>query len=677
MTALILAQATSGVTQAQVALQRSVEEPTNSNPIALNLKVGEPTTLDPALSYDTETASVVEQLFIGLVDLDDETAEVRPELASSWTVSPDRMVFTFTLRSDVYWSDGHQVTAQDVRYGIQRTLAPATSASLAYPLFVIKNAEAYNSGTMANPDQVGVVALDDTHLQVTLEYPAVYALSIFSLTGARPMPRWAIDTWGDAWTEPSHIVTNGPYLLSAWVHDDHILLDKNPTYYDASNVQIEQVKMWIVDDYAAWTMYLNGQLDTAKVPLGTSLDPVLSQEVHSQPIACTYYYGFSINQPPFDNPLVRKAFIAATDRRGLINSVLDGVQQPALTFTPPGVFGYVDGYVEGVGIPYNPVRAKDWLAQAGYPNGQGLPPITLWINTNSGHQAIAEYIQQSWYTTLGISVTLKSVPWSDYQTQVNTGQFQVWRLGWCMDYPDANNFLSEGVVTERGAFGGWSNPTYEGLLGQAGVETDAEARKALYKQAEEILVDTDAVMLPLYFYNSVIATKPYLERTYPTSQFDIANWRIALTSSVASPQAGGSLSSYHGDTIIQLPPGVITDSVVLKHAPATGMPPTSSLTGIDNVFEVTAVYSDTKQPVQLVAGGTYTMTVKYADAQQGTAIENTLALYYWDSSQWVKEPSSVVNTEANSITATPSHFSLWAVFGETRRIYVPMLTIGY
>ncbi|MGC8828138.1 MAG: ABC transporter substrate-binding protein, partial [Anaerolineae bacterium] len=169
-------------------------------------------------------------------------------------------------------------------------------------------------------------------LRITLEYPASYALSILSMWVARPMPQWAIETWGDAWTEPGHIVTNGPYRLTEWVHNDHILLDKNPTYYDAANVQIERVKMWMVDDSTAWNMYLNGQLDTAAILPGHAHE-VLPQEVHIQPIACTYYYGFSISQPPFNNPLVRKAFIAATDRQGLINSVTGGIQQPALTFT--------------------------------------------------------------------------------------------------------------------------------------------------------------------------------------------------------------------------------------------------------------------------------------------------------------------------------------------------------
>ena len=343
-------------------------------PLILNLNLAEPTTLDPALATDTTSISVIEQLFLGLVDLDDETAAVQPELATGWTVSPDGTIYTFTLRSDAYWSDGRPVTAQDVRYGILRSLDPATDAEYAYPLKVIKNAGPYNQGSITDPDLVGVAVLDATHLQITLEYAASNALSIFSLWIARPMPQWAIAAHGSPdWTLPANIVTNGPYRLTEWVHNDHILMDKNPTYYDAANVQFDQVKMWMVDTNTGWTMYLNGQLDTAAMPAPSNTGDVFPEEVHIQPTACTYYYGFSTSQPPFNNPLVRKAFIAATDRYGLIRDVLGGIQREALTFTPPGVFGHVDGYAEGVGIPFNPTQARQWLAQAGYPNGQGLP----------------------------------------------------------------------------------------------------------------------------------------------------------------------------------------------------------------------------------------------------------------------------------------------------------------
>jgi oligopeptide transport system substrate-binding protein len=654
---------------------------TTSDPLTLNFNLGgEPSTLDPAVAEESRSLDVIEQLFIGLVKLDDNTGEVRPELATSWIASPDSTVYTFTLRSDAVWSDGHPVTAQDVRYGILRSLTPTTLSSYAYVLTIIKNAEAYYMGTITDPNQVGVTALDNTHLRITFEYPASYALSILAMWVARPMPQWAIEASGSpTWTLPANIVTSGPYRLAEWVHNGHILLTKNPSYYDAANVQIDQVKAWMVDEATAWTMYLNGQLDTAALPLGTSLDPVQRQATHIQPVACTYYYGFSISQPPFNNVLVRKAFIAATDRQGLIKSVTGGVQRPALTFTPPGIFGYVDGVAEGVGISYNPTQARQWLSDAGYPNGQGLPPVTLWYNTSTGHQAIANYIRNSWYATLGVSATLQSMPWSDYLTELAKGQFQVWRNGYCLDYPDANDFLNTAIIPSRSRFGNWTNATYDSLVDQAAREQDPNVRKSLYKQAEKILVETDAVMLPLYFYASVTASKPYLERTYPASHPHIADWRITRVSSVASPEGGGGVTSYDGDTSVQIPAGAITGTVVVNESPAYGMPPSGSMTGIGHVFDVSAVYTGTDPgtanlPAQILPGHTYTITVHYSDTEKGPAIENTLGLYWWDGSTWSQQGiTSTVDITDNLVSAQVGHFSVFAVLGETKRVYLPVV----
>lgn len=641
--------------------QSGTETQTASGPRTLNLNLSqEPPTLDPALATDTTSNSVIEQLFIGLVDLADETAEVQPELATSWTASPDDTIYTFTLRSDVTWSDGNPVTAQDAHYGILRSLDPATGSGYGAFLLgpLIKNAAAYNQGTITDTNQVGVTAVNTTTLRVELEYAAAYALSILSLPCARPMPQWAIEAHGvPTWTEPANIVTNGPYRLTEWIHDDHILLDKDPAYYDAASVQIERVKMWMVDAATAWQMYVDGQLDTAGVLSGTSLDPILRQEVHIQPSPCTYYYGFSISQVPFDDPLVRKAFNAATNRRGLINDVLGGPQQPALTYTSPGIFGHVDGYAEGVGIPYDPSQAQQWLANASYPNGQELPPITLWFNSGYGHEPIAEYVRDSWYATLGVSVTLQGLDSGDYIGQLPNGQFQIWRLAWCVDYPDANNFLNDGI--NRAHFGNWYNATYESLLDQAAREQDPDARKVLYKQAEEILVETDAVMMPLYYYTSIVATKPYLERTYSAGGLsDIATWRITQVSDVIGT-GGGDLTSYDGNTTVQIPAGAITDTVVITHTPATGTPPGGNLAGISHVFDITAVYSSTDPgtlslPAQIVPGHTCTITVQYSDTEKGTVVEDTLGLYWWDegASQWSQQgTTSSVNTTDNLVTA--------------------------
>jgi oligopeptide transport system substrate-binding protein len=635
----------------------------------------EPPTLDPAKATDVASISVIEQLFIGLVDVEDDTGNIQPELAVTWTISPDGTVYTFTLRSDATWSDGHPVTAGDVRYGMLRTLDPATASAYAYVLYGIKNAEGYHDGTITDTNQVGVVALDDTHLRVTLEYPSSSALSKFALWVARPMPKWAIEAHGADWTEPANIVTSGPYRLSEWVHNDHILLEKNPSYYDATHVQIARVKMWMVDQNTAWTMYLNGQLDTANVPLTATLDAVLQQQVVFQPSGCTYYYGFSVAEAPFDDPLVRKAFAAATNRRGLVNDVMWAGQQPALTFTPPGVFGHVDGYEEGVGIPYNPTQARQWLAQAGHPGGQGLPPVTLWFNASTGHQRIAEYIRDSWYATLGVSVTLQSEEWKTYLADLPKGEFQVWRLAWCADYNDAYNFLYDGVIPYRSNYGNWTNSSYSNLLSQAAREQNPTARRALYKQAEEILAQTDAVMLPLYYYATVVATQPYLQRTFPASgAFDISTWRIMRVQGVVDPATGGSLSSFDSQTTVQIPAGAISGTVIITHTPAYGMPPAANLNGIGHTFDLTAVYSNTRDTAHLLPGTFYTVTVQYSDTEIGPTVEDTLGLFGWDGHAWSQAGiTSTVNISDNIVTAQVTHFSLFTVLGETHRLFLPLI----
>jgi len=252
--------------------------------------------------------------------------------------------------------------------------------------------------------------LDGTHLRFTLREPAAFFPSTLVRPVARPMPFWAIAAHPSDWTEPAHIVTNGAYRLTAWTHGISMTLEKNPGYYDAANVQIGQVSFAMVDDTTAWAMYQARQLDSVVVPPGewnaARSDPVLAPQLHVATRLGTYYYGFNTAKAPFNIPLVRKAFVGAVNRQGVIDLVagmwdagryatVPGLPL-ALTFTAPGVWGHLDESAEGVGIPYDPVQARLWLAAAGYPDGQGLPPITLVYDPHPAHQAIAEYIQQNW-----------------------------------------------------------------------------------------------------------------------------------------------------------------------------------------------------------------------------------------------------------------------------------------
>jgi oligopeptide transport system substrate-binding protein len=510
--------------------------------LRLNLGPADPT-IDPALASDPGLL-VVNALFLGLTRTADETGAAVPELATSWAMSPDARVFTFTLRTGVTWTDGNPVTAHDVRYGILRSLEPATACDLAYMLYPIQNAEEYNSGAITDPRQVGVKVLDYTHLRFDLQTAAAYLPNVLAMPPARAMPAWTIDEHSKDWTEPTHIVSNGSYKLTAWTHGTSLILEKNPGYYDAADVQIGRVIFSMVDDATAWGMYQAGQLDSVVVPQSewnaARRDPSLAPQLHAASHQGTYYYGFNLSKAPFDILLVRKAFIAATDRLGLVELVTSRSDATAyaaqglplaLTFTPPGVWGHVDGSTAGVGIPYDPSQARQWLAAAGYPNGDGLPPITLAYNAHPVHQAVAEYLRQKWTDNLSVTVALSptAVFNPDYQDLLCSDAPQVWRMSWIADQRDGYNLLYTAVNwrCERAPYGNWTNPSYESLLRLAAQTADPNARKALYQQAEEILVETDAVMLPLFYFGYEMATKPYLQRTYSFGVGGrIADWRI-------------------------------------------------------------------------------------------------------------------------------------------------------
>jgi uncharacterized repeat protein (TIGR01451 family) len=301
----------------------------------------------------------------------------------------------------------------------------------------------------------------------------------------------------------------------------HIRLEKNEDYYDAAGVVITQVTSLFIDEDEAWSRYQSGELDTIAPPL-SELDtikasPVYSPQLHVYPRQCTYYYGFSNDVPPFDDPLVRGAFASAIDRQRLISETLSGDELPALTFTPPGSFGHVDGYAAGVGRPYSPTLATDLLTASGY---TGTPTITLMYNTSPGHQAIAEAIRQMWIDTLGITVTLQNLDWHDYLNLLGSGSADerpgVFRLGWCADYPDANNFHYD-TFHSGSTLGYWnrySNPEYDAVVEAAAAETLSTTRLSLYEQAESYLVMTDTAISPLHYYVNHRLTRPDVVRTY-------------------------------------------------------------------------------------------------------------------------------------------------------------------
>jgi oligopeptide transport system substrate-binding protein len=524
-------------------VQVTAVPPTGPKTIRMNFGLGDIPTIDPALSTDTTSVQVVEETTVGLTRQNEEDASLLPGMAESWEFSDDGKTITFKLISGVPWvkynpstkavevvkdADGNDrtVTANDFAYGILRTLNPDTASDYAYVLTtVIEGAADYNGGVITDTAQVGVKAVDDTTLEITLVDDAAGAAYIPNIMGmwiAHAQPQWLIEERGDRWTETGFQQSYGPYTLKTWNHDSDLTLIKNPFWpgiESTPQAKIEEITWTMVDESPAFAAYETGDLDVVAVP-STEIDRVradatLSKELRILPILCTYYYGFNVEKPPFDDARVRLAFSLAVDRQTLIDTVLKGGQEPAQWFARPGLTAAPTMATHpDLGVKYDPERAKQLLDEV-YPDRSQMPPITLMMNQVEGHVKIGEAIANMWKTTLDVEVQLAQQEWRVYLTTLSEDPPQVWRLGWCQDYPDANNFDKEVFRSDSAQNNTrWGNEEFDRLVDEAAKETDEAKRRELYAQAEEILVETDAAIIPIYWYTTVAVTKPYVQRTY-------------------------------------------------------------------------------------------------------------------------------------------------------------------
>jgi oligopeptide transport system substrate-binding protein len=572
------------IVEVEVEVPAEAEEPMEEEkPVTLTWNYGtEPPTADPALASDTTSVDLFTNLFVGLT-FQDEVGNVEPYLATEWESGEDadgNQTWTFKLRDDIAWvnydpisgettqevdEEGNPrfVTAQDVAYGTKRTIDPATASDYGYVLYGIKNAQAINEGSEEfTLDDLGVSALDDTTVQFTLESPAPWFPAIASMWITSPQPQWVIEgDLGDKWTEAGIIVTNGPYVMESWIHGGELNLVKNPLWINADDVQIERVEgVMIVEASTAFALYENNELDTVGVPLPeidrVKADPTLSAEFVNAPDACTYYYGFTGTKPPMDDVRVRTAFSQAIDRQSLIDNVTKGGQIPATSFAPPGIFGAPEPGTVGLGS--DPEAAK--AALQAYLDEMGMTiedfnalDITLMHNTSEGHARIAAAIQQMWKDTLGVDVKVENQEWKVYLDTIQKvtpveDMAHIWRLGWCADYADENNWVHEVFNADAGAnrlrrncedpnCGSATMSKFDELTYAAQIEEDPAKRAEIYAEAEAILAGEEVAYAPIYHYTIVQVTKPWLTRNYPLiGGNDFFNWVIDMA---AKTEAGG------------------------------------------------------------------------------------------------------------------------------------------
>jgi oligopeptide transport system substrate-binding protein len=430
------------------------------------------------------------------------------------------------------------VTANDVVFGMKRTLDPVTASPYSYVLLpYIVGASEFNGGT-GTADDVQVVAVDDWTVQITAPEAVAFAPSIFGLWMARPVPAWAIEEYGDSWTESENINTYGPYALKEWAHEESVTLVKNPLWPGTDAVpqaSIDEIVFRFLDPQQAFAEYLAGNVDASNVPLEeitrAKADPELSQELNIGTSPCTYYLGYDNTEDPMTNVHLRRALSYAIDRQSIVDNVTKGGQIPAQWFSRPGLNAAptLDTNPD-LGIKFDPAKAQEEFALALDELGMSADELQLSVsyNDSSGHAAIVTAIQQMWSDTLGITVQLVALEPSTYFGTVSEEAPMIYRSGWCQDYSDANNFLYDVFYSKSSQNDpGFNSPEYDALVEQARTETDTEVRRELYAQAEEILVVDQAGIVPIYWYTTNQILKPYVEYTKSvTGNQAYFNWDI-------------------------------------------------------------------------------------------------------------------------------------------------------
>ncbi|MDB6130325.1 MAG: transporter substrate-binding protein [Verrucomicrobiales bacterium] len=480
----------------------------------------DPSDLDPQLITGDIEHHIVSSLLEGLVAEDPKDLHPVPGVAERWEISEDGKTYTFYLRKNAKWSNGDAVTADDFYKSYQRILSPGLLSEYNYMLFVVENAEEFNAEKVKDFKQVGFQVIDPYTFQVKLKNSTPYFLSLITHPSWYPVHMPTIlkfgkmDERGTRWTRPGNFVGNGAFRLSEWKVNNVLVVTNSPTYWDAKVVRLKEIRFYPTDNQdAEERSFRAGQLhSTYEVPL-TKIEVYKKQYpdlIHIDPLLSTYFYRVNVKKPPMDNLKLRKALAMAIDRELIVEKIRRGGELPAYNLTPPGTAGYT----ARAQIKKDFAGAKKLLAEAGYPDGKGCPPIEILINTHEAHKTIAEAIQSMWKENLGLEVTIANQEWKVYLDTQKRIDYQVCRAGWSGDYVDPNSFLDLFLTGGGNNETGWSNKEYDNLIAEAGRTGDQQKRMEVFQKAEAILMD-ELPIIPIYFYTRPVLRQPSLKGYYP------------------------------------------------------------------------------------------------------------------------------------------------------------------
>ncbi|NFA41123.1 peptide ABC transporter substrate-binding protein [Clostridium botulinum] len=490
----------------------------------------DPKTLDPALNNAVDGAIMLVNTFEGLCKLDENNKAI-PGVAEKWDVSDDGTVYTFHLK-DTKWSNGETVTAQDFEYAWKRVINPKTAAEYAYQMSYLNNASEVNQnkdlnadGKIATADEVGVKAIDDKTLEVTLHEACPYFLELTAFPCYFPVNKALVEsnpTWAN--TAETYI-SNGPFKMTKYAMKDEIVLEKNENYYDTKDVKLDKLNVKLVtEETSAWASYQSGEFDMVDVvPLSEVQTAVKDGSAKIFEQLGTYFYCINVSEKAktvnaeaakaLSDAKVRKALTLAIDRPSLVNNVTKAEQIPAYSFVPEGILDKEgkDFANKKYFKPEGDVEeAKKLLAEAGYPNGEGFPQIVLTFNPEKGNGTTAQAVQDMWKNNLGINVELQSQEWKVFQTTRDNKDYLIARHGWVGDYVDPMTFLEMWISTSGQNNAGYNNPKYDELIKSSKTEKDETKRMEILHQAEDLLME-DMPIIPVYYETQAKGVKDYVK----------------------------------------------------------------------------------------------------------------------------------------------------------------------